>query len=321
MPYHQTQQLDTRQSIIIDAHDAAHFIESMLQQVLNPPTPGLYLPDQLEPVLKVGGSYWYEKTVFIETAIDVSQAMNRDASLQGPVIYNNEQPLVNLRTTPWQYYRYEYIPVTNMQEVQLTPWDILDSNPDIDPRPKRVLLTHHDAKLVSPAPTLPVIGLKIVQQLLNNEIVRSRAFGAKSPSSIEDIVTPFLQAQYQGVVVEHNHYGQPVLTTPHIRNDRWFQETLSMVFDAVLPLAISVREQLRNNPYQMCTINHRHGFQFSIEQLGDYRIMEWEKLQNDPEFHRWQNARNTGHWDQFATKQEENIATNSAYIATSNPYI
>lgn len=310
MQYRPTQQLETRQSILIDTYDVAHFVQSMLDPVLLPFTPGLYLPNQLEPVLRVGGSYWYEKTVFLEREIEAKVSPNIDVVQYGgygvsSTIYG-DQPVVKLHTTPWQYYRYEYVPVTNLHEVTLSPWDVIDVNPQFDPRPKRVLLPHHLASSASLQPTLPVVALQLIQQLVSNEIEGSRAYRTGRAATIEEILFPFLRPEYQAM--------------QHLKDDRWFQETLSLVFDAMIPVLGPIRDQLRHNPYQMCSVHHHDGYQLRVEQLGDYRIMAWEQITADPEYQRWLQARANGDWDRYVSVQEEIIANNSAYLATSNPY-
>lgn len=318
MPHLPSQQLETRQSVYVDAYDLAHLIESALAIVLAPPAAGLYLPNQLDPVLKVGGNYCYEKPVFLETVQDATVTTNRDLA-GAPTIYDS-RPLLNVRTTPWQYYHYEYIPVINLEEVPMTPWDVVHGRSMYENQPPSVVLPRHLAPLTSTTPPLPVVGLKIAQEIVRNEIDGSRAFNQKTVRPLEDIVIPFFRAEYQGVKHEYDRYGAVIATTHHMQSDRWLQDTLSLVYDAMRHVIDPIRTQLRNNPYQMCSVHHHDGYQLRVEQLGDWRIMEWEQLQADPEFQRWKQLRSNGTWDRVVSEQEEIIANHSAYIATSNPY-
>lgn len=311
MQYPLTQQLDTRQNVLIDAYDAAHLVQSLLEPILMPPAQGVYLPDQLDPVLRAGCSYWYEKPEFVESVVEGVATINKDIQQFGgygqtPVIYG-DQPMVKLHTTPWQYYHYVYIPVTNFSEVSLSPWDIVDVNPNLDVRPKRVVLPHHLAPRVVMQPTLPVNGLKIVKAVLANEIDISRAFSTdRRGQLLEEIIFPMTRPEFQNL--------------EHMQRDRWIQDSLALVYDGLMPMISAVRVFTRDNPYQMCSIYHHDGYQLRVEQLGDYRIMAWEQITADPEYQRWLRARANGDWDRYVSQQEEIIANNSAYIATSNPY-
>lgn len=287
MPYQPSSpQLDIRRSVQVDVYDAAHGIQHLLDPVLAPPEVGVYLPDQLEPVLRQGAPYWFEKPVELES--DIKTSINMTPSVIGVVggtlMYAGDSIMVKQRQ-PWKYYRYEYIPMMNLEEALLSPWDIVDRNPILDQRPKNVVLPHHLAVQASMTSDLPVTGLKLTQQIIQTEIDTSRAYNPRRSVLLEELVLPFLQPQYQAL--------------EHIRSDRWFQENLSVVFDMMAPILAPIRDALRHNPYQMCVVKHHDRYLLRVDQLGDFRIMEWERITSDPDYQRWLQLKNNGEWERY----------------------
>jgi hypothetical protein len=169
-----------------------------------------------------------------------------------------------------------------------------------------VVLPHHLAAGVRNAPTLPVAGINLIQQIIRTEIETSRAYNQRCEVLLEKIVLPFLQPIYQSL--------------EHIRSDRWFQDTLSLVFDAVMPAISPIREMLRYNPYQMCVVQHHEGFQLRVDQLGDYRIMEWERITNDIDYRRWMHLKSNGDWDRYVREQEKSNGDWDRYGVSNNNY-
>jgi hypothetical protein len=294
-------------------YDTAHMVQNAFGAMLKPPKAGLYLPNQLEPVLVEGGTYWYEKPVLQQGFDAPKTAINMEPTevytYTGKAIVGDV--LSGRQAAPWQYYRYEYQPVFSLEQVPYMPWDVIDINPDFDPRPKRVLLPHHLGKTASLFPDMPVMGMKVAMAIVQHDINSSRAFANRTAVLLEEVVLPFLQ------LPTLSRHVRPV---DHLRQDRWFQDTLSLVFDGMLTVISPIRDLIRHNPFQICTITVHDGYQLRIDQLGDYRIREWETITGDPEYQRWLQARTNGDWDRYVGEQEDLASNNYAQAIINNPY-
>lgn len=311
MRYQPSQQLDPRASFYIDLYDIAHLIEHLLGPVLVPPEAGLYLPNQLEPVLKQGVQYWYEKTTMLEAGTPghlTSHRINMNLhTAQNGTLYGGEVMTPHAQTKPWGYYSYEYIPVGNVEEAILSPWDVVNVNPMVDSRSKHTVLPRHLAAVAAITPSVPMQGIKIAIALITSELDNTRAYIRRPPATIEEVILPFINQTYQNL--------------DHIRKDRWFQDMFTSIFDASLQYISSARSVFRDNPYSIFSFKQHDAYQLRIDQLGDHRIMEWEQITQDPEYQRWQRARNNGEWDRHVSVQDE-MATNAyANFQPGNPYL
>lgn len=316
MPYPQiSQQTDIRQSYLADVYDIAHYIQTVLEPVLRPPEPGVYLPNQLDPVLRIDRSYWFQEPVAVNTAQQSVAVRVNDT--YHPTFYHVGD-ITRPTNQPWQYFRYNYIPVTHLEQTLNAPWDVVemepgflppyynpnDAFPGSDKQPKHVALPHHLMPQASLAPALPVVGIKIAQLLLENEVASTRRFNHSRAKLIEEIVLPFIDDKF---LIVHPKLGETMAHAQieFLRDEPWFQRALSGVFDSMLMMLVPVRDMLRHNAYQICTVQYQDGYTVRIDQLGDYRIHEWERIENDPDYVRWQRMRANGTWDRIVREQEQ----------------
>jgi hypothetical protein len=287
MPYSASQQLDIRHSYFADVHDIAHGIQSTLEMVLREPEKGIYLPNQLDPVLRADHEYWYQQPVPIHQT-------TKPNSLYGDVLTVHNQS--------WQYYRYHYVRVENLEAVLSTPYDVVDMGvgfrppyyhptdplPGSDAQPRATVLPHNRAHEASLTPTLPWAGIKIVHQMIDNEIASTRYFNHTPGRLIEEIVMPFISATYLPITLSDRDKIE------HLKTDPWFIRAFSGIFEEMRFVLAPIRDALRHNPYQMCTVNYLDGYQIRVDQLGDYRIHEWERIMNDPDYQRFLRAKADG---------------------------
>jgi hypothetical protein len=317
MPYPPlSRQLEVHHTYISDVYDVAHYIHNTLEPVAHPLDAGLYLPGQLDPVLRADREYWYQEPVAVNQAHQSVAVRDNDAYNPTPWYHGDATRSHN---QPWQYYRYNYIRVQNLEQALSTPWDVVemphnfippyfnknDAFPGSDEQPRRVVLPAHLAHQATLKPTLPVMGLKLAKAMIENEITSSRSFNQLPAKTIEELVLPFIDEQF---LPNHPTRVDSVqtLSLEYLRNDPWFQRQLNGIYDSMQLVLEPVRHMLRANPFLMFTVNYQDGFNIRIDQLGDYRIHEWERLVNDPEYQRWQRARADGSWDRFTGEQDEN---------------
>jgi hypothetical protein len=289
-------QLDIRHSYFADIHDVAHAIQTTLATVLREPDKGVYLPNQLEPVMRAGYPYWYQETVFLNKVQHVERPNPE------PGMYPVMEELRRLNNQPWQYYRYNYIRVENFEQVLTTPFDVVDMGlgfvapyynphdefPGSDAQPRRTVLPHHRAHEATLTPTLPWAGIRIAHQMIENEISSTRYFGNSPAKTLEEIALPFVSEAYLPPTIPDS------AKIDHMRSDRWFHQALNNIFENMLLVLTPIRNVLRNNPYQMCSVNYNDGYQIRIDQLGDYRIHEWERIVNDPDYQQFLRAKANG---------------------------
>jgi len=319
MPYSQlSHQLEVHHTYIADIYDAAYYIDSALVTVAAPPVAGLYLPGQLDPVLYADRVYWYQQPVFVKSSSQnvltrVNESMYPMNWFQGELTHPHNQP--------WQYYRYNYIRVTNLEQVATTPFDVVEMDHNFMPpyyneadetsgtheQPRKVVLPRHLAQSTTLHPQIPVNGIRLCKIVLENDIAATRSFNTLPSRTIEELVLPFISEEYLPVTLSDSQKIE------HLRNDPWFQRTLTGIFDTLLPVVSPVRNMLRNTPYAMFTVNYDNGFNIRIDQLGDHRIHEWERTVNDPDYQRWLRARADGSWDRFVSEQDANQARSYAY--------
>lgn len=316
--HHSSHQLDIRNSHYSNLHDIAHSIQNSLQDVLRDPEAGVYLPNQLEPVMRAGYPYWYQEAVFLSKA-QQTVAVRTETDV-GPYAFTAE--LIQPHNQPWQYYRYNYIRVENFEQVLTTPWDVVDmgmsfysppynpndSFPGTDAQPRSVVLPRHMAAHASLRPTLPWAGIKIAYQIIENEISSTRLFN-KAPRSllIEEIIAPFISEAYLDARLPDR------AKIEHLRTDPWFNLTFNGIFEQMLLVLQPIRNALRNNGYQMCTVNYMDGYELRIDHLGDHRIHEWECITRDPAYQRFLQAKADGSWDRFVREQDETQAPHLAH--------
>jgi hypothetical protein len=305
--HHSSHQLDIRHSHYSDLHDVAHSIQNSLQDVLREPEAGVYLPNQLEPVMRAGYPYWYQEAVFLSKA----QPERTD---QSPSLNPILEKIRRSNNQPWQYYRYNYIRVENFEQVLTTPWDVVDMGmyfypppynpndafPGTDAQPRSVVLPRHLAAMASLRPTLPWAGIKIAYQIIENEIASTRQFNKQARSLlIEEIIAPFISEAYLDPRLPER------AKVEHLRSDPWFNMTFNGIFEHMLLVLQPIRNALRHNGYQMCTVNYLDGYELRIDQLGDHRIHEWECITRDPAYQRFLQAKADGSWDRFVSEQDE----------------
>ena len=286
MLYYPSSQLQAKNSFYIDIYEIAHFIESLLSPVLRAPDVGLYLPNQVEPVLKQGVQYWFERPV--ETEAFVSNRVNMALESTNGFLHAGD---VLKTTTPWNYWTYEYYPVETFEEVTLSPFDVVDVNPNFSAKMKHVVLPHHLANLVSLTPTVPVIGIRLMEAIVSAEIESTRGWLNRPCDSLEEILMPFLLNSFANL--------------QHIQNDPWFQESLAMLTDNMQNIIVPLRDMLRIDPFEMYQVSYSDNFQISLYRLGDYRVQEWERITSDPQYQHYLALRNSSAWNQIVQQQEE----------------
>jgi len=292
MLYHPSSQLQVKSSFYIDIYEIAHFIQDLLSPVLRAPEVGLYLPNQVEPVLKQGMEYWFERPV--ETEAFVSNRVNMGLRTVNGFLDPGE---VLKTTTPWNYWTYDYLPVQTFEEVILSPFDVVNVNPFFTANPKRVVLSHSLAALASVTPTVPVIGIRFMEAIVTAEIESSRGWVNRRCDSLEEILLPFLLNDYASL--------------NHVRNEEWFQQNLALISDHLQNIIIPLRDMLRGDPFEMYQVSYDDNFQISLYRLGDYRVAEYERITSDPQYQQWLNLRTSSAWDQMVDRYQER---------THNPY-
>lgn len=317
MPYAQaTQSFEARHTYIVNVEDVANHIQLLLEGVLNPPEKGLYLPNQVDPILRQGRDYWYQQPVFVNMA--QQQVAVREEEQRYPSPYYHGEVLKQ-HSQPWQYYRYNYIHVDNFEQVMTTPFDIVemehgfippyynqhDEFPGSDKQPRCVILPRYLASQGLLVPNVSVAGIKIAQLMIDNEVNGSRAYQHIRMKTIEEIVLPFLNPQYLSTPTNPRQQSLASVQLDFLRSDTWFQRVLSGVFDSMLTIVAPIRAMLRENPYEILTVNYREGYDIHIERLGDYRIQEWERTMQDPNYQRFLRARSDGTWDRFVAEHDE----------------
>jgi hypothetical protein len=303
MPYpNPSRQLEVHHSFISDVFDVAHYIQGVLEPVLKAPEAGLYLPGQVDPVLRADREYWYQEPISIQQASRSAPVRTFDAPYNPSPFHTG--PVVQLHNQPWQYYRYNYIRVNNLEQVITSPWDVVEMphgfippyfspNDDMsgtDALPMRVALTSHLAHMCSLTPDVPFAGIKLAKLMLDNEIVATRSFNPSPGKTIEQLITPFIS----------EHYLPPDLSDldkyEHILEDAWFRRAMNKICESMATVLAPLRNGLYGDSYQMFTAQYQDGFTIRIDQLGDYRIHEWERIVNDPEYQRWLRAKADGSW-------------------------
>lgn len=162
---------------IIGITDLAAFIEQVLQAWLPPYPQGIYLPNQLEPVLTPGNNYFFEAVL--------------------PNEPGNEW-LVNRAS-----YHYGYIPVGDLVNVIGSPWDVVDAAKD-----GKVVMSRRDTKAATPAPTKPLRGAKIAYDIICNYVYSKLAYAKIGELKIEEIIESHLHEQAQAV---HDIINNPLL--------------------------------------------------------------------------------------------------------------
>lgn len=301
MLYHPSAQLQSKSSFYIDVHDVAHQIEQLLATVLRGYEPGVWLPDQVEPVMRAGQQYWFEKAVqlegvsFLEGAATSRINMSLQTDNRG-FLYGGD-PILPRPQTPWSYWSHQYIPVNRFEEVMVTPYDVVDVNPNLSSAIKRVVLPHHLSHQATFKPQVPAQGIRIVEAIINTEIEATRAWTSVRPMILEEVLLPFVHSRFADV--------------EHMCRDVWFSNTLAILFDNLRPIIAPLQAQLRAQPFEMYRVNYFDNYQIVLERLGDYRIFEWERIISDPAYQQWSTARSTGQWEQFVSLHDDR---------TNNPY-
>ncbi len=163
--------------------------------------------------------------------------------------------------TPQRFFTYDYTAVSKLEEVPKMPWDVVDKPDGVG----RVVLPHHLSKNACLYPTTPYHGANIVLEMIDNDIKSTRAYAAERSLRVEEIILPYVQQQYQ--VLEH------------LQENPQIQAMVSNVFESMLDILRPVRDFLRSNAYQMCELHIEDLQCVRIDQLGDYRIAEWERHQ------------------------------------------
>jgi hypothetical protein len=180
-----SRQLEIHHSYIADIFDAAHYVENALMPVMVPPQAGLYLPGQLDPVLRADREYWYQQAVFITSTSQ--NVVTREHETYNPSPWFHGE-LNHPHNQPWQYYRYNYLRVTNLEQVMVTPFDVVDMGHGFIPpyynerdetsgtvtQPRSVVLPRHLAPHTTLKPQIPATGIKLVKAKLENDIASSR---------------------------------------------------------------------------------------------------------------------------------------------------
>lgn len=269
------QQMDSTRSVVVNLSDLINVIQDEMGEFIRAPETGLYLPDELEPVLLRGNRYYYEEPKQV-------QGYRREpVRLPG---------YPNARYGRWEGYREFYEPVTDFEDVPFTPCDIVEMY-DTEYQLYRLVLPHYKAKYVRPEPTIPVMEIKIAHRLLQNEVNRSLAY-AKPADLMESIFHEFMRSRYRETSIED------------LRRDYEFQESMNTVHEAMADAREALATILRGNNYRLCTTRVIDHYTVSIETQGDYRVKEWERIQADPEYEKWRVMKESGEWDRFLESNE-----------------
>jgi hypothetical protein len=260
----------------VDIHDIACLIEDELGKLLKPYPEGLYLPNDLEPVMVKGNRYYYET--------QIQEDGESNSSRRGYVYLNKT-------SGRWRGYKKLYEPVKAFEDVLESPYDIVRLT-DYVANTYQVVLPHHMTKFAMIKPNVPISGVKIALDMMQTEMECTTNIRSirKPRRSMEEIVAPYLLDRYQDI--------------ERLKGSRNFEELMNDLFDASLQMLQAVRDFTAANSYQLCVLRQLGVYTYSLETNGDFRIKEWSAITEDPEYQRWRESQVTGEWDRFLSERE-----------------
>lgn len=221
-------QPETRSSLIINILEVAYYIDRLLAPILQLPPEGLYFPGRVEPVVLANQACWYDVAELIQ------------------------------HTQPAQYRHHRQL-VTSLANIPQSHWDIVDREDGSG----RVVVPHHLCGQTTTYPQLPYHGVKIVLEVIDNDIRSSRAFLNERRLCLEEVLLSRTHPNYANLI--------------HLKTEEQIQSLISSTHEALLQVLRPVRDFLRGNPYQMCELHAEHLECVRIDQMGDYRIQDWHR--------------------------------------------
>jgi hypothetical protein len=258
----------TQRAMVVNLAEVATEIEDILSNYLPSYPLGVYLNGKAEPTLIPGQQYYFEKVV----ARDLTEYWAIPAHLRPmrPVDFD-----------------YVYEPVTDISEVLNQPWDIVQSTCDVEQKVAfynpntplvvqnaiptyKVVATHHELKGAAMQPNLPMYGLQLLYDIIENAIFKEMVYETGHPiRENEDIVSKYVTDPFPK-------------QDPELRYSSGFFTLTSTVYAACKDILTSLKSFMGDNEgYSLYELNKHSPITLLVEYKGDFRIHDWTRRMND----------------------------------------
>jgi hypothetical protein len=278
----------TKRAMVIDMLDAASAVEEILSNanLLRQYPVGVYLNDKAEPTLVPSEQYFFEKIVpKIPEVTDVACRQ-----FPGMVAFD-----------------YLYEPVIELSQVLLQPWDVVRQVAEVETKifydqptnpvgmareitAYEVVATHHELKGATLQPRLPMYGLQLVFDIIEDDVLKDLSYDTgHAKVDLEDIVIKYVADQFKQITQADRDAARKTGEMVYAHRKPEFIALTKQVYEVCASLLDAIRSFVKNNDgpfvgsegYAMYNFDKLTSITLVLEYKGDYRIMDWQRKMDE----------------------------------------